>query len=704
MYPNNEEELKDVLNKYGRDITKNVTDNKVDPVIGRDEEIRNVIRILSRKSKNNPVLIGEPGVGKTAIVEGLAQRIIAGDVPNSLKNHTIWELDLGSLVAGAKYRGEFEERLKAVLKEIKDSDGEIIMFIDEIHMIVGAGDTGAMDVSNMLKPMLARGEIHVIGATTLNEYRKYIEKDGALERRFQKVLVSEPNVQDTITILRGLKERFEIFHGVTIKDSALVAAATLSDRYITDRYLPDKAIDLVDEACATIKMQLDSVPVELDELTRKIMSLEIERQAIKKEKDELSKERLIKIDEELEKLKAQEKEMRAKWEEEKEIKDKINKKKEELEKARFELQTAENNYDLETSARLRHGTIPKLEQELKNLQENNQSNILSDVVDEEGIAEIISRWTHIPVAKLVSSEKDKLLHLYDRLKTRVMGQDDALKLVSEAIIRARSGIKDPNKPIGSFIFLGPTGVGKTEVAKSLAYELFDDEKHIIRIDCSEYMESFNVSRLIGAPPGYVGYDEGGELTEAVRRNPYSIVLFDEIEKAHKDVFNILLQILDDGRLTDSQGRTVDFKNTIIIMTSNLGSEYILENLDNAKELVMQELKNTFRPEFINRIDEIIIFNSLKKEIIGGIVDKIIKEVDSRLNQNYIHIAITNEAKEKIINEAYDERYGARPIKRYITKNIESIIAHKLIEDNINVGSKLVIDYDNIKKEFIVKIK
>ena len=704
MYPNNEEELKDVLNKYGRDITKNVTDNKVDPVIGRDEEIRNVIRILSRKSKNNPVLIGEPGVGKTAIVEGLAQRIIAGDVPNSLKNHTIWELDLGSLVAGAKYRGEFEERLKAVLKEIKDSDGEIIMFIDEIHMIVGAGDTGAMDVSNMLKPMLARGEIHVIGATTLNEYRKFIEKDGALERRFQKVLVSEPNVQDTITILRGLKERFEIFHGVTIKDSALVAAATLSDRYITDRYLPDKAIDLVDEACATIKMQLDSVPVELDELTRKIMSLEIERQAIKKEKDELSKERLIKIDEELEKLKAQEKEMRAKWEEEKEIKDKINKKKEELEKARFELQTAENNYDLETSARLRHGTIPKLEQELKNLQENNQSNILSDVVDEEGIAEIISRWTHIPVAKLVSSEKDKLLHLYDRLKTRVMGQDDALKLVSEAIIRARSGIKDPNKPIGSFIFLGPTGVGKTEVAKSLAYELFDDEKHIIRIDCSEYMESFNVSRLIGAPPGYVGYDEGGELTEAVRRNPYSIVLFDEIEKAHKDVFNILLQILDDGRLTDSQGRTVDFKNAIIIMTSNLGSEYILENLDNAKELVMQELKNTFRPEFINRIDEIIIFNSLKKEIIGDIVDKIIKEVDSRLNQNYIHIAITNEAKEKIINEAYDERYGARPIKRYITKNIESIIAHKLIEDNINVGSKLVIDYDNIKKEFIVKIK
>ena len=704
MYPENNDELKDVLNKYGRDITKNVMDNKVDPVIGRDEEIRNVIRILSRKSKNNPVLIGEPGVGKTAIVEGLAQRIVRGDVPNSLKNHTIWELDLGSLVAGAKYRGEFEERLKAVLKEIKDSDGEIIMFIDEIHMIVGAGDNGAMDVSNMLKPMLARGEIHVIGATTLNEYRKYIEKDGALERRFQKVLVSEPNVEDTITILRGLKERFEIFHGVTIKDSALVAAATLSDRYITDRYLPDKAIDLVDEACATIKMQLDSVPVELDELTRKIMSLEIERQAIKKEKDEISKERLKKIDEELEDLKAKEQEMRNKWEAEKAIKDKINKKKEELEKARFDLQTSENNYDLETSARLRHGTIPALEQELKNLQENNQSNILSDVVDEEGIAEIISRWTHIPVAKLVSSEKDKLLHLFDRLKTRVMGQDDALHLVSEAIIRARSGIKDPNKPIGSFIFLGPTGVGKTEVAKSLAYELFDDEKHMIRIDCSEYMEAFNVSRLVGAPPGYVGYDEGGELTEAVRRNPYSIVLFDEIEKAHKDVFNILLQILDDGRLTDSQGRTVDFKNTIIIMTSNLGSEYILDNVSNAKELVLNELKNTFRPEFINRIDEIIVFNSLKKDTVYEIVDKIIKELNARLEHNYLHIEITKAVKEKIVDDAYDERYGARPIKRYITKNIETLIAHKLIDTDLNLGSTLVVDLDKTTNEFVINIK
>ena len=698
----NNDELKDVLNKYGRDITKNVLDNKVDPVIGRDEEIRNVVRILSRKSKNNPVLIGEPGVGKTAIVEGLAQRIIKGDIPSCLKNKTIWELDLGALVAGAKYRGEFEERLKAVLKEIKDSDGNIIMFIDEIHMIVGSGTDGAMDVSNMLKPMLARGEIHVIGATTLNEYRKYIEKDGALERRFQKVLVSEPNVTDTITILRGLKERFEIFHGVTIKDNALVSAATLSDRYITDRFLPDKAIDLVDEACATIKMQLESMPVELDELTRKIMSLEIERQALKKEKDDISKKRIDEIDEKLVTMKEQEADLRSKWESEKEAKTEINKKKEELEQAKFALAQAENNYDLEKSAMLRHGKIPALEQELKKLQEENKSNILSDVVDEESIAGIISRWTHIPVSKLVSSEKDKLLHLFDRLKTRVIGQDNALKLVSEAIIRARSGIKDPNKPIGSFIFLGPTGVGKTEVAKSLAYELFDDERHMIRIDCSEYMESFNVSRLVGAPPGYVGYDEGGELTEAVRRNPYSIVLFDEIEKAHKDVFNILLQILDDGRLTDSQGRLVDFKNTIIIMTSNLGSEYILDNEDNANELVMNELKNTFRPELINRIDEIIVFNSLKQDVIGEIVDKVIKELNDRLQQNYIRVEITNTVREKIIEEAYDPRYGARPIKRYITKNIENLIAHKLIDENMKVGTTLIVDIKD--NEFIVSTK
>ena len=694
MYPENNDELKNVLEKYGRDITKNVKDNKVDPVIGRDEEIRNVIRILSRKSKNNPVLIGEPGVGKTAIVEGLAQRIVKGDVPNSLKNKTVWELDLGALVAGAKYRGEFEERLKAVLKEIKDSDGNIIMFIDEIHMIVGSGAEGAMDVSNMLKPMLARGEIHVIGATTLNEYRKYIEKDGALERRFQKVLVSEPTVEDTITILRGLKERFEIFHGVSIKDNALVAAATLSDRYITDRYLPDKAIDLVDEACATIKMQLDSVPVDLDNLTRKIMSLEIERQALKKEKDEISKARLSKIDEELTELKEEESDMRKKWESEKTIKDQINKKKEELEKAKFDLATAENNYDLETSAKLRHGTIPRLEKELQELRDGEQNSILSDVVDEEGIANIISRWTHIPVSKLVSSEREKLLHLADRLKMRVIGQDDAIHRVSEAILRARSGIKDPNRPIGSFIFLGPTGVGKTEVARSLAYELFDDERHMIRIDCSEYMEAFNVSRLIGAPPGYVGYDEGGVLTEAVRRNPYSIVLFDEIEKAHKDVFNILLQILDDGRLTDSQGRTVDFKNTIIIMTSNLGSEYILEGRENAKELVYEELRHEFRPELINRIDEIIVFNSLQKDSVGLILDKILKEISNRLGEKQLKLELSDKAREKVIEESFDPQFGARPIKRYVTQHIETLIAHKLIEADLKPGETLYIDVVN----------
>lgn len=696
---NFENKDENVLEKYGRDITKNVTDNKVDPVIGRDEEIRNVLRILSRKSKNNPVLIGEPGVGKTAIVEGLAQRIIKGDVPNSLKNKTLWELDLGALVAGAKYRGEFEERLKAVLNKIKDSDGDIVMFIDEIHMIVGSGAEGTMDVSNMLKPMLARGEIHVIGATTLNEYRKYIEKDGALERRFQKVLVSEPTVQDTITILRGLKERFEVYHGVTIKDHALIAAATLSDRYITDRFLPDKAIDLVDEACATIKIQLDSVPVELDTLTRKIMSLEIEAQALKKEKDELSSNRLTKIQEDLKGLKEKEAELRAKWEQEKDEKEEINKIKEEIEQTKFALSNAENVYDLEKAAKLRHGVLPDLEHKLKNLQEENKNNILSDVVDEEGIAAIISRWTNIPISKLVSSEKDKLLHLYDRLKERVIGQDKALKLVSEAIIRSRSGIKDPNRPIGSFIFLGPTGVGKTEVARSLAYELFDDERHMIRIDCSEYMEAFNVSRLVGAPPGYVGYDEGGELTEKVRRNPYSIILFDEIEKAHKDVFNILLQILDDGRLTDSQGRLVDFKNTIIIMTSNLGSEYILDEVSNPEELVLKELKNTFRPELINRIDEIIVFNKINKEAVGSILNKIIKEIENRLKDKEIKINLSNDAKTKIIEEAFDSEFGARPIKRYVTKNIESLIAHKLISDNIKLGTTLNIQVAN--NEFII---
>ena len=609
-----EENLQKPLEKYGRDITKAAKDGKIDPVIGRDEEIRSITRILSRKTKNNPVLIGEPGVGKTAIVEGLAQRIIKGDVPNNLKDKTIWELDMGALVAGAKYRGEFEERLKAVLKEVKDSEGNIIMFIDEIHMIVGAAALeGAMDAGNMLKPMLARGEVHCIGATTLNEYRKYIEKDAALERRFQKVLVKEPTVLDTITILRGLKSKFEVFHGVTIKDKALIAAATLSDRYITDRFLPDKAIDLVDEAAATIKVQMESVPTALDNLERNIMRLEIEKEALKKEKDNISKNRITEIDKELDNLKLKEKDLKTKWEEEKTVNTKISKKKEEIDRANFELETAENNYDLESAARLRHGTIPKLEKELASLEEINKSEILSDTVDKESIAAIISKWTNIPVSKLAEGDKEKLLHLEDKMKERVKGQDNAIHLVTEAIIRSRAGIKDPNRPIGSFIFLGPTGVGKTEVARTLAYELFDDERHMIRIDMSEYMESHSVARLIGAPPGYVGYDEGGQLTEAVRRNPYSIVLFDEIEKAHHDVFNVLLQILDDGRITDGQGRTVDFKNTIIIMTSNLGSEYILDNKDNANELVMQELRSTFKPEFINRIDEIIIFNSLTKD-------------------------------------------------------------------------------------------
>ena len=687
-----EENLQNVLEKYGRDITKNVKDNKVDPVIGRDEEIRSLTRILSRKTKNNPVLIGEPGVGKTAIVEGLAQRIIKGDVPDTLKNKTIWELDMGALIAGAKYKGEFEERLKAVLKEIKDSDGEKIMFIDEIHMIVGAGGEGAMDTGNMLKPMLARGEIHVIGATTLNEYRKYIEKDGALERRFQKIQVSEPTVLDTITILRGLKQRFEVYHGVNIKDNALVAAATLSNRYITDRFLPDKAIDLVDEACATIKVQMNSVPLELDTLTRKIMRLEIEKKTIEKEKDDISSKRTLELKDQIAILKKQEEELRQKWEKEKNINDLINRKKEELETAKFKLEQAENKYDLEEAAILRHGTIPKLESELENLRKVDESQILSDTVDEESIAEIISKWTNIPVKKLVGGEKEKLLNLKQNMMKRVKGQDKALTLVSEAIIRARAGIKDPNRPIGSFIFLGPTGVGKTEVAKTLASELFDDERHMVRIDMSEYMESFSVSRLVGAPPGYVGYDEGGQLTEAVRRNPYSIVLFDEIEKAHRDVFNILLQILDDGRITDSQGRTVDFKNTIIIMTSNLGSEHILE--DNDEEKVMNELKQTFRPEFINRIDEIVIFNSLSKTVVYDILNKLIKEIEERLKDKKLKLLITDKAKEYIINNAYNEQYGARPIKRFVSRNIENLLARKIIEDEIKYGSIITIDVEN----------
>ncbi len=696
-----EEGLKNPLEKYGRDICALAKDGKIDPVIGRDDEVRSITRILSRKTKNNPVLIGEPGVGKTAIVEGLAQRIIKGDVPSSLKNKRIWELDMSALIAGAKYRGEFEERLKAVLKAVKDSDGEIIMFIDEIHMIVGTGALeGAMDAGNILKPMLARGELHCIGATTLNEYRKYIEKDAALERRFQKVLVSEPSVIDTITILRGLKNRFEVYHGVTIKDKALVAAATMSDRYITDRFLPDKAIDLVDEACATIKVQLESVPTSLDNLTRSILRLQVEKEALKKEKDKFSKERINEIDEKLKDLQAKEAKLRSDWEDEKRVNNLINKKKEEIENAKRELEYAEARYDLDTVARLQHGTIPKLEKELADLKLEDKNAILSDVVDDESIARIVSKWTNIPVSKLASSEKDKLLHLEDNLKIRVKGQDEALHLVSEAIIRARAGIKDPNRPIGSFIFLGPTGVGKTEVAKALAYELFDDERHMVRIDMSEYMEAHSVSRLVGAPPGYVGYDEGGQLTEAVRRNPYSIILFDEIEKAHKDVFNILLQILDDGRITDSQGRTVDFKNTIIIMTSNLGSEYILDNSTNKNELVMGELRKTFKPEFINRIDEVIVFNSLSKNVVYDILDKIVKETEARLSDKKIRLILTDKAKDYIIDNSYDENYGARPIKRYVSRNLESMLAKAIILDEIKYDSEVIIDVKD--NELIIK--
>ena len=699
-FGNAQDEQINVLEKYGRDIVEAAKNNKIDPVIGRDEEIRNITRILSRKTKNNPVLIGEPGVGKTAIVEGLALRIIKGDVPDSLKRKTIWELDMGALIAGAKYRGEFEERLKAVLKEIKDSDGQIILFIDEIHMIVGAGEAGAMDTSNMLKPMLARGEIHCIGATTLNEYRKYIEKDGALERRFQKIIVGAPSVLDTITILRGLKSRFEVYHGVDIKDNALVAAATLSDRYITDRFLPDKAIDLIDEACATIKVQLESVPIELDTLERKIMHLEIEKEALKKENDELSKNRVKEIIDKLNKLKLEEEELRNKWEDEKSFNDKINKIKEELEDAKHKLELAENNYDLETAAKLRHGIIPNLQKELEEINVNASKSILSDIVSEESIASVISKWTNIPVSKLMGGEREKLMSLEMNMKKRVKGQDDAIHKVSESIKRARAGIKDPNRPIGSFIFLGPTGVGKTEIAKTLAYELFDDERHMVRIDMSEYMEAHNVSRLVGAPPGYVGYDEGGQLTEAVRRNPYTIILFDEIEKAHRDVFNILLQILDDGRITDGQGRTVDFKNTIIIMTSNLGSEYILDNDINKEELINNELRKLFRPEFINRIDDIIIFNSLDESVIYDILDLTIKNIELRLRDKHLTLSLTDEAKNKCLEDSFDIRYGARGIKRYISKNIESLIANELINDNIIFGSHILIDFQD--RKFIIK--
>ena len=690
---NPEEDNVNVLEKYGRNVNDDIKNHKVDPVIGRDEEIRSITRILSRKTKNNPVLIGEPGVGKTAIVEGLAERIVKGDVPDSLKDKEIWELDMAALVAGAKYRGEFEERIKKVLEEIKKSEGTIIMFIDEIHMIVGSGAEGAMDTANILKPLLARGEIKVIGATTLKEYREYIEKDGALERRFQKIIVHEPTVEDAITILRGLKERFEIYHGVTIQDKALVSAATLSNRYITDRYLPDKAIDLVDEACATIRVQMDSVPTELDELIRNIMRLEIEREAIKKEKDELSRARLDEIDKELYTLKLKEADLKKIWNEEKEVSEKISKKKSEIEKAKYDLVAAENNYDLETAARLRHGTIPNLEKELNVLKEKSNNKMLSDVVTSDDIAKVISKWTNIPIQKLVSSEKEKILNLENNLKLRVKGQDEALSLVSNAIIRSRSGIKDPNKPIGSFIFLGPTGVGKTEVARSLAYELFDDEHHMIRIDMSEYMEKYSVSRLIGAAPGYIGYEEGGQLTEAVRRNPYSIVLFDEIEKAHPDVLNLLLQMLDEGRLTDSNGRTVDFKNTIIIMTSNIGAEHILDGHD---EMVISELHNYFKPEFINRLDEIILFKKLSKDALSEILNKIIIEIENRLKDYGIKINVDASAREYFINNGYDEFYGARPLKRLVSKTLETSLAKEIIEGNIKENSIVFVSYENNK--------
>ena len=709
----NPEATYDTLNKYGEDLVEKARNQKLDPVIGRDEEIRNIIRILSRKTKNNPVLIGEPGVGKTAAIEGLAQRIVAEDVPEGLKDKKIFALDMGALVAGAKYRGEFEERLKAVLEEVKKSEGNIILFIDELHLIVGAGKTdGAMDASNMLKPMLARGELHCIGATTLDEYRQYIEKDAALERRFQPVMVDEPTVEDAISILRGLKERYEVFHGVKITDSALVAAATLSHRYITDRFLPDKAIDLVDEACALIKTELDSMPSELDEQRRKIMQLEIEESALKKETDNLSKERLEALQKELAELRDTFNTQKAQWDNEKHSVEKLQKLREQIEDVNKQIQKAKQNYDLEKAAQLQYGELPKLQQQLeieeKSVKESDRSLVHEAVTDDE-IARIISRWTGIPVTRLTEGERAKLLTLEDQLHKRVVGQDEGVKRVTDAILRSKAGIKDPTKPIGSFLFLGPTGVGKTELAKTLAENLFDDEQNMVRIDMSEYMEKYSVSRLIGAPPGYVGYEEGGQLTEAVRRKPYSVVLFDEIEKAHPDVFNVLLQVLDDGRITDSQGRTVDFKNTILIMTSNIGSPYLLDGIDENGEIkpeaqsqVMDDLRGHFRPEFLNRLDEIIMFKPLTKSNIGKIVDLMVGELDKRLADQELSLELTDAAKDQVIENGYDPVYGARPLKRYLQKYVETLAARKILSGDVHAGDTLVLDVQN--GEFIVTVK